>query len=224
MPAKIIHLDLEIIWEDCNTPKHQFSQKSYKDALQLITAALSSGQIIIHPTDTQLGMAVDTTNVKALKSLFAVKQQRQADQPFITACRDLNFAKQLVKFSAPALKLAEKFWPGPLTLVLPAKTDLDNKFLVKDGYRAVRIPGDDCSQFLLQNYPNPLTTTSANISGQRPVQDSDEAMRLFDEQAAVIIDGREQSEIPSTIVRVDNDKIEVLRLGVITEEEISNAI
>lgn len=152
--------------------------KINKQDLGIAVQVLRAGGVVMHPTETCYGLAVDIFNEGALKRLYALKG-RDFNKPVSMMVRDLEDAKKYVEFNEVALQLAKKFWPGPLTLVLPRKKSLPEFFnsgmnlgAQKVGGQAfvaqtvgVRCPDSAVSQALIKAYGGPLSTTSANVSG-----------------------------------------------------------
>ncbi len=120
-----------------------------------------------------------------------------------------------------AEKLAEKFWPGPLTLLLPAKPDISEFITAKTGKIAVRIPGESFALDLARSLGFPITATSANISGMPPADNADDVIRYFGDALDLIIDcGKTPGGKPSTIVDASGEKIRFLRAGAVSIEDV----
>ena len=176
---------------------------------------LVRGEIIIFPTETVYGVGVDSENAAAIKKLYKLKG-RPEGKPFQWLVHDAKIAKAgSLQWGEQAEKLARAFWPGPLTLVMPAK----------DGTMGWRVPKQSWLLGLLKEWGRPLTATSANISGEPPPKDLSTAIKPFSQEAGVAVDGGEIGEGPaSTVVILDGDHIRILRQGAISEEDISRIL
>jgi len=118
-----------------------------------------------------------------------------------------------------AIKLMERFWPGPLTLLFPAKKHL-SEFITAGTHKvAVRIPGESFALHLAKHARFPFTATSANPSGMPPARDAETVMRYFGDQIELIIDcGPSPGGLPSTIVDVTTEDTRILREGAVKKE------
>ena len=176
------------------------------------SVAVRSGELIGVPTDTLYGIAADPFNEDALERIFAVKG-RPGLKPLAILVADLEQAQTLAAFSDRALELAERHWPGALTLVLP-KLATTPEWL---GDRARRTIGLRCPdhpetrEFL--HAAGPLAVTSANVAGQSAVVDDEAAKELFGPDIAVYIPGESLGDAASTILDLTQPAEWVLRDG-----------
>jgi len=187
-------------------------------------AALHAGEVIIAPTDTLYGLLADAAHAGAVAKIFTMKgRASQASLPLI--CADREQAEQWVRFDALAQRLAEQFWPGPLTLVLPATEQAPAHLPAADGTLALRVPAHDFCRKLAQALGCPLTATSANRSGQPPAQQVSELDNALIRDAALVLDaGPCPRTQPSTLVKTEAGKVHILRHGAIGEQEIISKI
>lgn len=174
---------------------------------------LRQGGVIAHPTDTCYGLAADVFNLQALERLYELKGMPK-DKPVSILVASLEEAKRYAHFSPKALELAERFWPGALTLVLTRSQPLPsflNPGVLEIGLRVIDEP---ISVALLKAFGGPLTTTSANAHGKPSPYSVSEISLKPD----LILDGGElQAHAkPSTIVRVLGDDVDILRHGDLT--------
>jgi L-threonylcarbamoyladenylate synthase len=130
-------------------------------------AALSAGRLVAFPTETVYGLGADAANDRAVAMLYAAKE-RPTFNPLIAHVADLAAACRLAQFDAEALKLAEAFWPGPLTLVLPKRRDCPVGQLATSGLNtiAVRAPSHPVARDILSAFGGPVVAPSANRSGR----------------------------------------------------------
>src|SRR5260370_997643 len=130
-------------------------------------SALSAGRLVAFPTETVYGLGADATNDRAVATLYAAKE-RPSFNPLIAHVADLSAARRLAQFDAEALKLAEAFWPGPLTLVLPKLRGCPVGQLPTSGLDtiAVRVPNHPVPRDILAAFAKPVVAPSANRSGR----------------------------------------------------------
>jgi L-threonylcarbamoyladenylate synthase len=175
-------------------------------------AALARGQVVAFPTETFYGLAVDALSEAALARLWALKQ-RPAEKVVALIVDGLAMAHTLASEVSPAAEgLIASHWPGPLTVALPAREGLPPA-LVADGCVALRQSSHPIAQALAQVLGRPITATSANRAGQPPAQTA-AAVRASFPSGCLILDGGETpGGLPSTLVRVRGENVELLRRG-----------
>lgn len=200
---------------------------SIVDRAQAISA-LQDGEVLIHPTETCYGLAVDATQSTALDKLFALKK-RDADKPVSLLLSSQQQFEELAEVSSVTQKLIQAFLPGPLTLVLPlkesAKKFLDSKSYSPDGWVGLRLTSSSVTQKLAQSYGKPLTTTSANLSGEPEIYDFATLEKTFGKTGLAVL-GKENlpKNPPSTVIKVVGKDIELLREGAISLEKIKSSL
>ena len=135
-------------------------------AVAAAARSLSEGGLVAFPTETVYGLGADATNPKAVARLYQAKG-RPAFNPLIATVGDLAAAKRIARFDATAIKLAEAFWPGPLTLVLPKTSDCNVAELATAGLDtiAIRVPVHRVALDILRAFGGPVVAPSANLSG-----------------------------------------------------------
>lgn len=177
-------------------------------------AILAAGGVVMHPTETCYGLAVDVCNQMALKKLYKLKG-REAGKPVSILVSDLEMAKRYGEFSPRALELAEKHWPGPFTIIVPRTGNLPDFFNRGQEFVGIRCANHEFCRDLVGAFGSAITTTSANLAGGVPLYEPE--VSVFGELAGkidLVVDGGEiPFNKPSTIVKVVGDKIEVLRMG-----------
>lgn len=179
--------------------------------------ALAMGQVIAHPTETLFGLAVDPFNPVAVQRLLRLKG-RNAGKGFILLVPDRERALALIEPPSPlAQRLMTDFWPGPLTLVLPARSGLPAVVTGGSGFVALRHSSSPLVAQLLHGWQKPLVSTSANPSGHAPACSAEEVRRYWGKAIAVVLEGSTAKEaLPSTVVQVKSGEVRVLREGVIS--------
>jgi L-threonylcarbamoyladenylate synthase len=179
--------------------------------------ALRAGRVIACPTETQMGLLADALNEEAVQRVCELKQ-RPPNEPLPLIAPSLEAALALAcDVSVEARALAQRYWPGPLTLVLRARPGLPAP-LLKQGTVAVRVPGPSPALELVQAFGGPLTATSANLSGQAPITTEAELRATFGDALAGIVPGSAPGGLPSTIVDATGERLVVLRQGAVVIE------
>ena len=191
------------------------------DTLPVALSFLRAGHVIVVPTDTIYGVAADGLNPDAIQRLYDVKE-RPADRPIPLLLADIADVWHVIRsFPAGAHRLAKTFWPGPLTLVLPARPELPSILLAGGTTVGLRIPDHDWLRDLIRRLGRPLATTSANLSNRPPARTAQEALAQLEGRIPLVIDdGLARGGQASTVVDCTGERPRVLRPGPISEEEI----
>ncbi|MFC2954136.1 L-threonylcarbamoyladenylate synthase [Marinicaulis aureus] len=195
--------------------------KNIRDAARIIR----DGGVIAMPTETVYGLAADATNDTAVARIFEAKGRPQFN-PLIIHVSGVEMARAFVEVSPLAQKLMAEFWPGPLTLVLPRKKDSNLSLLVSAGLDTVgvRMPKHDLAQALIKAADRPLAAPSANRSGTISPTRADHVKDGLGERVDMILDGGPcPVGVESTIVKVENDRVTLLRPGGIAREAIERS-
>ena len=193
--------------------------------LSAAVAALERGEVVVYPTETLYGLGADALNVAAVDKVFQLKGRDPCNPiPVLVADREMLGAL-VEEIPALAEKLMARFWPGPLTLVLPARTDLPRPLLNSSGGIGVRISSAPAATALVRELGRPLTATSANPSGQPPARTLAQARNYFAGEVACFIDGGElTSKTGSTIVEIKENAIRIIRAGEIGVSELKQIL
>ncbi len=178
---------------------------------------IRAGGIVAFPTETYYGLAADPFNEKALARLFAVKQ-RPASKPVLVLIHDCDQLDCLVKTKPPLFQpLMAAFWPGPLTLVFEALDRLPPLLTGNTGTVGVRVSSHSVARRLVDLFGNPITATSANISGSPPAVSATEVSRQLGDAVDMIVDGgTTRGGHGSTIVGCHNSQLVLIREGVVS--------
>jgi L-threonylcarbamoyladenylate synthase len=182
------------------------------------------GGVLLYPTDTIYGLGCDGSNGAAIERVFEIKQ-RPDDRPTLLLVRDRAMIDTLVaEFPPIAAKLAGKFWPGPLTMILRSRANVHPLLTGGAGKVGVRIPDNDFCLRLLEASGVPIVSTSANVSGVEGPQDIGGLRRQFADLVDLLIDaGPPASTMPSTVVDVSDGSLKIVREGVIPAEKVLGA-
>ena len=178
----------------------------------------------MYPTETLYGIAALAFDERAVDRVFEIKG-RPKDMPIALLVRDLNMLSAVAEVNDRALALVENFWPGALTLVLNEKGDLPGLITAGTGKVAVRISGHHFVKALFNHLNQPITSTSANVSGEGNLTNFDDIQRVLGKRVDLIIDsGNIPPSVGSTVLDVTVNPPEILRPGEIKEEEIKEYI
>jgi L-threonylcarbamoyladenylate synthase len=190
-------------------------------ALDVAVGAIRGGGVVALPTDTMYGLAADPFRADAVTRVFAVKE-RPDDRALPLIAADMKQVRDRLGALPPlAERLAVRFWPGPLTLLVPASPALDTRVMAGTGKVGIRVPAHDTARMLCRACGIPLTATSANISGAPASADADEIARLLGDRIDVLIDaGPTPGGPPSTIVDASGDGLVLVRAGAISWDDI----
>lgn len=193
------------------------------DRIDYIVSCLRQGDVVALPTDTFYGLAVDPVNLAAVERIYQIKT-RQRHKPLSLLISSLAQAYTLVREADPRLdKLAEKFWPGPLTIILRAGTKLPLRSTARTGNVALRVPDAAIPRAVVEHFGLPITATSANLQGAPECNYAAAVRDQIGDRLPLIVDGGPTSRaLPTTIVDLSlgADRWEILREGAIATHEI----
>ncbi|MBJ7501459.1 MAG: threonylcarbamoyl-AMP synthase [Sphingopyxis sp.] len=195
------------------------------EAMARAGGLIGEGQPVAVPTETVYGLAADARNAEAVARIYAAKG-RPDFNPLIVHVPDLAAAERLGIFGEVERALAARFWPGPLTLVVPRSTDCPVASIATAGLDtiAIRVPGHRAMQALLAESGAPLAAPSANASGRVSPTKAEHVLASLDGRIALVIDdGPTTAGVESTIARVKDGTVEVLRPGPVTTEMLAAA-
>jgi len=186
--------------------------------IQIATKAINDGAIVVFPTDTVYGLGCNPYNHDAVLSLYEIKKRKKT-KPFPVLGYSKKELEKIAEFNSLEEKIAEKFWPGPITLILKIKDKEIKKSLDLEGKIAVRVPNNQCILALLKECKL-LVGTSANISGTGPFNDPKECGKNLSGYDLLIDGGIISGQGESTIVEIENNDVKILRKGNVSEEMI----
>ncbi len=184
------------------------------------------GELVAIPTETVYGLAADAYNNKAVAAIYAAKN-RPAFNPLIAHYPDLEMLKNDVCWNERAQKLAQKFWPGALTMILPktANSNICNAACAGLPNIAIRVPAHNIIIELLKQLQRPVVAPSANASGKLSPVCAEHVQKSLAREIKWIIDGGQSTEgLESTIIDISKNRSVILRLGTITIEQIKQII
>lgn len=197
-----------------------------KPCVQAATHILSSGGVIIYPTDTLYGLGADALSDTAVDAVYALKE-RDGRKPMHAVVADLAMAERYGVVNPLARKLAKRFLPGALTLVLEKREGEERGIMRGMGTIGIRIPDDRFCLALARAFGKPFTATSANISGEDAELDItgiQAQLGAHAERVGLVVDaGPLTARMPSSVVDVSSGVPNVLREGAISERQIMEA-
>ncbi|MDE1862901.1 MAG: threonylcarbamoyl-AMP synthase [Thaumarchaeota archaeon] len=192
------------------------------EGISKASATIKNGGILIFPTDTVYGIGCDPFNQDAVRKIYKIKGREESKQLPVLGYSFSEVAKIAV-FDDLSLRIASRFWPGPLTLVLPVKGGEISRSLGMDKKIAVRVPDHPCLLQLLR-ICGLLIGTSANRSGQPPATNASGVVGKLEGYDVLLDGGDIPNPAESTIVEVTGGKVGILRKGKIDEKEIMSLV
>jgi L-threonylcarbamoyladenylate synthase len=205
-----------------------FSTRSCRygtEALREAALLIRAGEPVAVPTETVYGLAADATDSSAVAAIYSAKG-RPSFNPLIVHVADRAMAARLVEFSPVAERLADRFWPGPLTLVLPVRQTSGLSPLVTAGLPtvAIRLPAHPAMRALIRESGCPLAAPSANRSGSISPTRAEHVLSSLDGKIRMILDEGPTSEgLESTIAAPEADRVRLLRPGPVTAAMLEEA-
>jgi L-threonylcarbamoyladenylate synthase len=188
-------------------------------------AALRAGDLVVYPTETFYGIAADPFSPSALVKLFAIKE-RDSQKPIALIAADSSMAFEIARTVPPVARLlANAFWPGPLTIVLPARDGFPPQLIGPEGGVGIRVSPHLIARELSEKFGRPITATSANRSGDAPASTLQAARESLGGRVKVFLEGGTLSaSAPSTVVACDARGYRIIRAGAIAESQLIAAL
>ena len=194
------------------------------DRIAYVVSRLKQGDVVALPTDTFYGLAVDPVNLRAVEQIYQIKT-RQKHKPLSLLIGSLAQAYELVRDADPRFdKLAERFWPGPLTMIVRAGTKLPLRSTAHTGNVALRVPDAPIARAVVEAFGLPVTATSANLQGAPECTHAASVRDQIGDRIPLIVDGGPTGRAqPTTIIDLSlgPDRWEVVREGAIPTHEIA---
>jgi L-threonylcarbamoyladenylate synthase len=175
---------------------------------------LKNGGLLIYPTETCYGAGVEATNKKAVDRLWQYKQERD-HKPVLVAVANQAMAQKYGRLTPLAKKIFHQYLPGPVSLVIPSRGLVDPRIESSSGTLGIRVPNHQLILALVKKFNRPLTSTSANVSGQPPSYSVEKILNQTNQKLIdLIIDqGAIPPNPPSTLVDVAGKRAKILRQG-----------
>jgi tRNA threonylcarbamoyl adenosine modification protein (Sua5/YciO/YrdC/YwlC family) len=193
-----------------------------EEGMQRAAEVMRSGLTIAYPTETQYGLGTDALNPEAVTKLHGIKE-RQENGPFLVLVEVREAVDSITeKMPGPAEVVARTCWPGPVTLLLPAKPGLPQQIVGEEGLVAVRVSSHPVAQRLPALLGAPVISTSANLAGRDPIMDPADIAETFTDRLALVVDGGVLSPgPPSTIVDGQSVPLRIVREGAVTANSLA---
>ena len=191
------------------------------EGINQIVEAYQKGQIIVFPTDTVYGVGCDPFNKNSIREIYELKK-RNGEKLFPILGFSKSDLEKIVEFSSDAKKISEKFWPGQVTLLLPIRKEMTKK-IESNGKLAVRVPNNECILSILKQCKL-IIGTSANISGEEPILNSNECKIKLPKIDILVDSGEITNSGESTIIDFVENGFRIIREGSISKDEIESAL
>jgi len=193
------------------------------DAISKAAVIIRGGGVVVYPTETVYGLGCDPSDSEAARRICSIKGR--FSKPLPLACADLEEARRIVDFDQVAERVARRFWPGPLMLILPAKKRYSDWVTFGSHTLGVRVPSHNVARRLALLSGGVIVSTSANKSGKPPPRRAREAADDIGNHVDLILDGGPSNLIqPSTVLDLSEKRPKILRRGPISEEQLMNEL
>jgi L-threonylcarbamoyladenylate synthase len=193
------------------------------DRIDYIVGCLRKGDVVALPTDTFYGLAVDPVNLHAVEQIYQLKM-RQRHKPLSLLIASLSQAYELARDTDPMLdRLADRFWPGPLTVIVRASGKLPLRSTAHTGNVALRVPDAAIPRAVVERFGLPITATAANLPGASECTNAACVRDQIGDRIPLIVDGGPTAHpLPTTIVDLSlgPGRWEILREGAIPTHEV----
>lgn len=194
-------------------------------SIRIAADAIKRGELVIIPTETVYGLVADATNEAAVKRIFEAKGRngKEALPVQVGSIDDLSMAASYIP--SEAVLLANRYWPGPLTIILPKNRNISDLVTGSKETVGIRIPDHAVALALLRELGTPIVATSANISGQPPAKNAEQAVADLGPWVSVVLDSGESNlGVASTVIDMSLIPPRILRRGTIGTQEIKEII
>jgi L-threonylcarbamoyladenylate synthase len=188
--------------------------------IEAAAAVLRRGGLVAYPTETFYGLGALARDGAAMRRLSEAKL-RPEGKPLPLLAADLAQVEEVALLGPRARRLAARFWPGPLTLVLPARPGLDPAITSGSGTVGIRVPGSEVARALARAAGGAIVSTSANLSGEPPPADASALSAAMRARLDYVLDGgRTPGGLPSTVVAVEGEEVRIVRAGAVPLEDV----
>ena len=209
MPTDLIEIDAE-------APSNE--------AIDRAATAILRGKIVAIPTEARYSLVADPFNLQAVANVFAAKG-REAVRSLPLLVADMMMAEELAsEVSARFRILARHYWPGPLTIIVPASAKVPLRVTGNSGRLAMRQSRSKVAQMLIERINQPLIATSANLSGQPTCASGIEVFGTMDGRVDLVLDGGMSPGLGATTVDITEPFWRVIREGAIAEKELAEVL
>jgi tRNA threonylcarbamoyl adenosine modification protein (Sua5/YciO/YrdC/YwlC family) len=193
------------------------------DRVDYIVSCLRKGDVVALPTDTFYGLAVDPVNLRAVEQIYQIKS-RQKHKPLSLLIASASQAYELARDTDHLFdRLAERFWPGPLTIIVRAGTKLPLRSTANTGNVALRVPDAAVPRAVVERFGLPITATSASLQGAQECTHAAAVRDQIGDRIPLIIDGGPTGRSQATTIvdlSLGSGRWEILREGAISTHEV----
>lgn len=189
-----------------------------KEGIEKASEIIAKGGIVIFPTDTVYGIGCNPYNKESVEKIYKIKS-RDISKSVPVLTYSIKTAEKIVEFDQFTKKIVEKFWPGPLTVILKVTDKKIKESLNLKNKIAIRVPDHKCTLKLLKKCGF-LVGTSANISGDLPHTNPEECLKKLENYDIFVDSGIITSKGESTIIEIEGEEIKIVREGSLTKDEI----
>ena len=203
--------------------RFRLTDKNWEEAIKEAIKVLNNGGLVVYPTETCYGMAVDATNEKALRTLLSYKTFK-GSKPISVAVANMEMAAKYVELNEMAENIYKNYLPGPITVVSISRGNLKPPVVSKQGSTGIRIPDYKFTLRLIEAFGRPITATSANVSYKPHPYSIDQLIKDLPKKSEKLIelyldDGKLSKNVPSTILDTTMNTLTVLREGQLKFED-----
>ncbi len=203
------------------------TKNNQNEVIKEAVLVLTKGGSIVYPTETVYGLGVNPFDDFAVRRLYRIKK-RPEDKPIPLIVKNIVMAKKLAYVNARQEEMLRTLWPGAVTVVFDKRSLVSSAISAHTKTVAVRIPADDFCMALLAAFNNPITSTSANISGENHTNDPAALIRRFEHELykpdLVIDAGVLKESMPSTVLDLTSEMPKVLRVGPVRAEDLAKIL
>ncbi len=193
------------------------------EAINSAAEAVKRGGVIVYPTDTVYGIGCDPFKIDAVERVIHAKMREKKPAPVLVS--DLDQLLEVAEPTEEELEAAIRLWPGAVTIVMAKRPELPDLVTAGEKTVGVRMPAHIVPLLIMQKARRPLVGTSANISGEPSAATIDQIPSSVLEKVDVVVDaGRTHHQLPSTVVKIQNRRVIVLREGAVSREEVEKRI
>jgi L-threonylcarbamoyladenylate synthase len=192
-----------------------------KHGIEQIVKSYKNGHIIVFPTDTVYGIGCDPFNRDSITRIYELKKRNKEKRFPILGFSKIEL-EEIVEFNSIAEKISQEFWPGQVTLLLPIKKEISKK-IQSDGKLAVRVPNNKCILSILKQCKL-IIGTSANISGEESILNSNEFRTKLPEVDVLVDGGKIISSGESTIIDFVDNELKIIREGSVSKDMIKSIL
>lgn len=201
----------------------KLNPNDFSEAIREAIAVLKSGGVVVYPTDTLYALGVNAMEPAAVERIFKIKN-RAREKPLPLAVKNLKWAKELAHIYKKEEKILNSVWPGAITVILPKRNIVPDIVTAGKPSVALRMPDYPLIDNLLGLFGYPISSTSANISGEKGIGKISEIIEIFQDnyyKPDLVIDAGDLPESePSTILDLTSDRPKILRVGPVKPETL----